>query len=183
MKMRLLLAFAGILLSAAVAAQTAPEPASEILKDAYKQAAREKKNVMVIFHASWCGWCKRLDASINDPVCKDFFDRSYVIKHLTILESKDKKSLENPGAEDLYNNNGGKGQGIPYFLIYDKKGKLLSDSRMKPEDGGDDAKLSNIGCPASDQEVAAFIEILKKTSAIKEAEMAAVTERFMKNRN
>jgi hypothetical protein len=124
-----------------------------------------------------------MDASINDPACKDFFDRSYVIVHLTILESKDKKNLENPGAEDIFNANGGKGGGIPYFLVYDKKGNLISDSKFMPAKAAPDAKPSNIGCPASDEEVAAFIEILKKSSKISEKEIQAVTERFRKNRS
>jgi thioredoxin-related protein len=183
MKTKVLLLVAAMILSAAAYSQAAPEPASKILADAYKQAAKEKKNVMVIFHASWCGWCKKMDASIEDPSCKAFFDKSYVIIHLTILESKDKKNLENPEAEDIYNENGGKGGGIPYFLIYDKKGKLLSDSKFMPAKPTADGKPTNLGCPAADDEVAAFIEILKKTSKINEAEIQAVTERFKKNRS
>jgi len=124
-----------------------------------------------------------MDASINDPACKAYFDKSYVIVHLTILESKDKKNLENPGAEDIFNENGGKGSGIPYFLIYDKKGKLLADSKMKYAAKGPDAAPSNMGCPAQDDEVAAFVEILKKTSKISDGEIQAVTERFKKNRS
>jgi thioredoxin-related protein len=180
MKKKIMLISAVLLLSGIVAAQTTtPEPASTILEKAYKQAGKQKKDVMVIFHASWCGWCKKLEASINDSLCKAFFDRSYVICYLTILESKDKKNLENPGAIDIFNNNGGANGGIPFFLIYDKKGKLLSDSRMK----GADSKLSNMGCPASEEEVAAFIEILKKTSGISDKEITAVTERFKKNKS
>jgi thioredoxin-related protein len=183
MKTKILLLLAAMILTSAAYSQAAPEPASRILADAYKQAAKEKKNVMVIFHASWCGWCKKLDASIEDPSCKEYFDRSYVIVHLTILESKDKKNLENPGAEDLFNENGGKGGGIPYFLIFDKNGSLLADSKFKPEKAGADAKPSNIGCPAADDEVAAFVEKLKKTSKISDNEILAVTERFKKNRS
>jgi thiol-disulfide isomerase/thioredoxin len=183
MKTKILFLVAAMILSSAVYSQTTPEPASGILADAYKLAAKENKNVMVIFHASWCGWCKKMDASINDPSCKAFFDRSFVIVHLTILESKDKKNLENPGAEDIFNENGGKGGGIPYFLIFDKKGKLLADSKFKPASAAADAKPSNIGCPAADDEVAAFIEILKKTSKISDSEIQAVAERFKKNRS
>jgi thioredoxin-related protein len=157
MKIKLMLLAGALLISAILVAQTTPEPTDKIMADAYKQAAKEKKNVMVVFHASWCGWCKKFDASVNDPACKDFFDKSFVIKHLTIMESADKKNLENPGAIELFDNNGGKGGGIPYFLIYDKNGKLLADSKMKPANPGPEAKSSNIGCPASDEEVAAFI--------------------------
>jgi thioredoxin-related protein len=181
MKNRIMLLAGALIISGMLMAQTTPEPASKILETAYKQAAKEKKNVMVVFHASWCGWCKKFDASVNDPACKAFFDKSFVIVHLTILENGEKKALENPGALEIFENNGGKGQGIPYFLIYDKSGKLLADSKYTP--AKPDAKLSNIGCPASDDEVAAFIGILKKTSKISETEAAAVTERFKKNKS
>ena len=100
------------------------------------------------------------------------------------MEADDKKNLENPGAIDIYNNNGGKeAGGIPYFLVYDKNGKLLADSKMKPAGSGPEVKAANIGCPATDEEVAAFIEILKKTSKITDKEAAAITERFKKNKS
>lgn len=172
------LVFTGLIMG-----QSAPEPASKIMQQAFKQASKEKKNVIVMFHASWCGWCKKLDASINDPACRDFFNRSYVITHLTILESPGKENLENPGALEIYEENGGKGGGIPYFLIYDLKGKLLSDSKMTVGGTGPDAKRSNIGCPASDDEVAAFVEILKKTSKITPEEEIRISERFRKNKS
>jgi thioredoxin-related protein len=183
MKTKIFLLTFSLMLTGLVNCQTPPEPASQILDKAYKQAAAEKKNVMVVFHASWCGWCKKFEASINDPSCKTYFEKSYVICYLDILETKN-KGLENPGAEEIFNQNGGKGGGgIPYFLIYDKKGKLLADSKMKPAGSDPNAKPANIGCPASEEEVAAFVEILKKTSKINDKEIAAVTERFKKNKS
>ena len=172
-----------LMISGFITGQTPAEPASQIMDQAFKQASNENKNAMVFFHASWCGWCKKLDAAINDPACKDFFDRSYVITHLTINESAANKNLENPGAIDIYNKNGGDGGGIPYFLIYDSKGNLLSDSKMTVGRQGPEAKRSNIGCPASEEEVAAFVDILRKTSHITSKEIAAITERFKRNKN
>ena len=74
-------------------AQSTPT-ADAILKEACTKAAKENKNVMVIFHASWCGWCHKMDTSLNDPSVKDFFYKNYVITHLVMSESKDKKNLE-----------------------------------------------------------------------------------------
>ena len=183
MKTKITLLVGALIVSGLLVAQTTPEPAAKVMEAAYKQAAKEKKNVMVVFHASWCGWCKKFDASVNDSTCKDFFNKSFVIIHLTILENADKKQLENPGAIDIYNNNGGTGGGIPYFLIYDKTGKLLADSKMKPAGAGPDVKASNMGCPASEEEVAAFVEVLKKTSKITDKEATAITARFKKNKS
>jgi thioredoxin-related protein len=46
------------------------DTADKTLNEAYKKANAEHKNVFVIFHASWCGWCKKLDASMNDNSTK-----------------------------------------------------------------------------------------------------------------
>ena len=72
---------------------------AKIIDEAYKLASREGKSVMIVFHASWCGWCKKFEASIGDPSCKDFFDKHFVIRYLDILERADKKNLENPDAD------------------------------------------------------------------------------------
>ena len=183
MKTKILLLVAAMILSSAAYSQATPEPASKILANAYMQATKEKKNVMVIFHASWCGWCKKFDASLNDPACKAYFDKSFVFVHLTVLENGEKKKLENPGATELFTETSGGKEGIPFFLIYDKKGTLLGDSKFKDPKATPDKAPANMGCPAADEEVAAFIELLKKTSKISEAEAKAVTERFKKNRS
>lgn len=39
----------------------AQDTASDILKNASKKAKLENKNVFVMFNASWCGWCKKMD--------------------------------------------------------------------------------------------------------------------------
>lgn len=153
-------------------AQNAPS-ADVVLKEARAQAAKENKKVMVIFHASWCGWCRKMDTSLNDPSVKSFFDKNYVITNLTIDESPDKRNLENPGAKELNEKWGGKDQGIPFWVIMDKEGKIVADSQREPG--------KNVGCPATEEEVAHFIKVLKKTSSINEEQVAAVEKRFRKN--
>ena len=73
-----------------VKAQPMAPSANDILKEAYQQATKENKNVFVMFHASWCGWCHRMDNSMNDETCKNFFTDNYVIRHLVVDESADK---------------------------------------------------------------------------------------------
>ena len=58
--------------------------ASEILDEAYEQAKLEDKSVLVIFHASWCSWCKKLDENLNNEKIKFLFEENYVITHLTV---------------------------------------------------------------------------------------------------
>ena len=162
----------GVVCGMTILAQSIPT-ADAILKDARAKAAKENKNVMVIFHASWCGWCHKMDASLNDPSVKDFFDKNYVITHLVINESKDKKNLENPGAEELNKKWGGADQGIPFWVIMDKNGKILADCQKKPGE--------NVGCPAAAEEVEHFVTVLKKTSSITNEQVAAVEKRFRRN--
>ena len=160
-------------------AQPAPASADEIMKEACQQAMRENKNVFIIFHASWCVWCHRMDSSMNDPACKKFFDDNYVVRHMVVDESKDKKNLENPGANEMRNKYGGDDQGIPYWLIVDAKGNLMFNSRTRSANS--DSVGNNVGCPASENEVNYFIEVLKKTSKLSATEEQAIVTRFRKN--
>ena len=74
---------------------------------------------------------------MNDGSVKRYFDKNFVTTHLTIKESPNKKMQENPGAEELYYKyGGGDNQGIPYWLIFDKNGKPLADSRLKNGNNG-----------------------------------------------
>jgi thiol-disulfide isomerase/thioredoxin len=183
MKPKFALIIAALLMSGVVFSQPQPESSESLLNKAYKQAAKEKKNVFVIFHASWCGWCKKMDASINDPLCRDYFNKNYVFVHLVVLESEKNKNLENPGATELFHKYAGTNSGIPYFLIYDKKGNLLADSKIRAAGEGVDKPGRNMGCPAADDEVAVFIEVLRKTSKIREVDVLDITARFKKNRS
>ena len=55
-----------------------------------------------------------MDIALNDVSCKSFFDKNYVIEHLTVQESHGKKNLEKPGDEVLLGKLNGKNQGISY---------------------------------------------------------------------
>ena len=170
-----------LVVSLSALAQKPVPSAEQVLKQAYGQAAKENKNVMVIFHASWCGWCHRMDTSLNDPSIKNSFDDNYVITHLTVLESKDKKDLENPGAEALLHKHKGKDEGIPFWLVFNGKGELLADALIPPPANTPAAKPKNSGCPATEEEVEHFIQVLRKTSRMNETQLAAVRKRFREN--
>jgi len=123
MKFRLILVCLSAILFFSVAySQQEPLSADDILQGAMQQAAKEKKNVLIIFHASWCGWCHKMDSSMNDKSCKNFFDDNYVTRHLVVDETKDKKNLENPGAVELRTKYHGDDEGIPFWLVFDKDG-------------------------------------------------------------
>ncbi|MFB6458052.1 thioredoxin family protein [Chitinophaga sp. Hz27] len=149
-------------------------PADQVLKEASALAAKEQKNVFLMFHASWCGWCHKMDMAMNDAACKNAFEKNYVIRHITVKEYGDKKSTENPGGMELLTKYHGEKEGIPFWLVFQPDGKLLADSRMKGADG----LLHNIGCPAQPEEIAHFLEILKASSHMSATELTAVEKRF-----
>jgi len=184
MKLRsILISITAFLISTTIRAQSGPLSANEIMQEAMQLAAKEKKNVLIIFHASWCGWCHKMDSSINDKTCKKFFDNNYVIRHLVVDESKDKQNLDNPGADELRTKYNGDNEGIPFWLVFDKDGNLLADSQLRPEGASLQTKGQNVGCPAAEKEVAHFISVLKKTSHINKSEQAAIEKRFRQNEN
>lgn len=161
-------------------AQDAPSPAEEIMNEAFAIAKKQDKKVLAIFHASWCSWCHKMDTSLNDPSVKKFFDDNFVIRHLVVFESKQKKNLENPGALEMLTKYNAKDEGIPFWLIFDKDEKFLADSRMTTVVNGVE-KLQNTGCPATKEEVDYFIQVLKKTTSLKEDQLEKITTRFRKN--
>jgi len=147
--------------------------AAMVLQPVYAQAAKEGKQVLLIFHASWCGWCRKMDTSLLDKAVRPLIDAHYVTAHLTVYEAKDKKYLEHPGALDLLTKHGGADQGLPYWLVLNPEGHLLA--------GAQSQKDKNTGCPATEEEVAYFISVLKKTSSLNEDQLNVIRKRFRKN--
>ena len=154
----------------------------EVLKDAYAQASAANKNVFLMFHASWCGWCHKLDSSLNDKSIRDFINNNYVITHLTVYESKDKKNLENPGALEFLSKYKGNDLGIPYWIILDKNGKWLADSQIRPDGSDFSVAGENVGCPASREEVNHFLKVLGRTSSLNASQLSAIEKRFLRNK-
>jgi thiol-disulfide isomerase/thioredoxin len=162
-------------------AQSTPADTKSIIKEACREAGNQNKNVFIIFHASWCIWCHKMDSSINDATCKEFFDDNYVIKHITVFEVKEKAKLNNAGAEEFLAAHHAAEQGIPAWFIFDKDGNLLSDSQLRPKNSPPGTEGSNVGCPANGQEIDYFISVLEKTSNISDKEKEAIRKRFAKN--
>ncbi len=153
-----------------ISSSIAQEKASVVLDKAMAQAKKEKKNVFVMYHASWCSWCKKMEANMQNEAIKPFFDKNYVTTFLTVQERKD-KSLENPGADEILKKYKADQSGIPFWQIYDADGKLLADSF--------DAKGQNLGCPSTKEEVAAFTDKLKKTSSLTEKQRQKIEDVFV----
>jgi len=158
-----------------------PPGVEKIIQQTCEKAGRENKNAFIIFHASWCVWCHRLDSSINDPSCAKFFRDHFVIEHITAFEIGEKEKLNSPGWKQFLTAHHLIDQGIPAWFIFDKDGNLLADSQKRPAGAGFDTEGSNIGCPANGQEVDYFIQILKKIAPVSAEEEQSIRSRFLKN--
>ena len=169
MKLKLLLLSFLFLLP--VVNSTAQETAAAVMQKAQAQAKKEHKNVFVMFHASWCGWCKKMEKNMESDACKKMFDDNFVTVQLTVQESPKNKSLENPGADALLETYKGTKAGLPFWVILDANGKVLADSF--------NAKGENLGCPSSADEVAEFKSKLKKTTKLNEGQLATIADTFV----
>jgi thioredoxin-related protein len=136
---------------------TETPPAKTIIDRALKTARTEKKTVFVHFGASWCEWCKQLDAMLSSQEVGKIISDNFVLVNLTVQESDDKKTLENPGAQEIMDKNGAGKAGVPYYLFLDKAGKKIVDSLAMP-------KGANIGYPATPEEIKTFEGLLPKAA-------------------
>ena len=134
-----------------------PEPAATIVDAAVKRANAESKTVWVDFGASWCGWCRKLEAFLVAPEVKDIIQKHYLIVPITVMENGEKAALENPGGEAMMRELGGGGAGLPFYAFVDGSGKKIANSMAMPNGG-------NIGFPANQEEIAAFMTLIGKTA-------------------
>ncbi len=170
----------GLLLFSGVMAQTTPPSAQSVLDEAMAVAKAENKNVCIMFHASWCGWCHRMDSIMNTPANKPFFEANWVTRHLVVMEFKeDLKKNENPGGKEMMENYNGKNTGIPYWLIFNPKGELLADSRMPAKDKTGMDIRTNTGCPAAADEVEYFEYVMKHTTKLTAEEISKIGDTFL----
>jgi thiol-disulfide isomerase/thioredoxin len=126
------------------------------MASAEQKAATEQKAIFVHFGASWCGWCRRLDAFLDQPDIKPVFDKYFVPVKLVVTENDQNKALENAGADKYLKKFGSSGgDGIPYSAFLDAKGQMIINSKLKGE---------NIGYPGSPADIDYFLVMMKKAA-------------------
>ena len=132
--------------------------AETVVNDAIKQAQKGNRGVLVMFHASWCGWCHRLDKTLEKPEVAKMLEKRFVIIHIDGSERPEKISLENAGWEKYSEKWGAKDQGLPFLVTLDAKGEKKGDSKIPDPKTGTPA---NFGFPTEPAEYARLSEILK----------------------
>lgn len=169
MKISKILLFLGLLLFQLHFAQ---EKADVVLNKALTEAKSKNKNVLLMFHASWCKWCHVMEKNMNLPEAKPIFDKKFVTTYVDVQEMGEKKKLENPGGEVLMEKYKGKEAGLPFWLVLNPKGEVLADSFND--------KNENLGCPSTAEEVDVFVAKLKKSSKMNDNELQTVKQTFLK---
>lgn len=161
----------------ATAQKSTAERTADLLEKAQTKAKQEGKYIFVKFEASWCGWCHRMTKNMKAEPTKKFFEDHFIIQPLVVFEAKDKKHLENSGGEELIKkfNNGSSKVGLPFWFILDADLNLITDSY--------NANKQNLGCPASEEEVSAFIKKLKHIiPKFSEEDAENITQQFVLKR-
>lgn len=132
----------------------------ELLAKASQDGIKSRKNVLVIFHASWCSWCHRFDKFLDTTEEGKIVKSGLEIVHVTVMENaKEEKLNENEGGLDLMAQLGGKNAGLPFMAILDAKtGKMITNSMYTPIGK---TKATNTGYPGEPAEIAHFNKMLE----------------------
>ncbi|MEO9952960.1 thioredoxin family protein [Nonlabens sp.] len=159
-------------LVATINVTTAQESVESLMDNALSEAVESDKHVMVKFEASWCGWCHRMTKQLKDPAIASYIEENYVLLPIVVFENGDNIKLENPGSRELITSYKGASAGLPFWVILDASGTIITTSFNEKGD--------NLGCPASKDEVASFIKKLKATSNLTAENEALITKIFTK---
>ena len=138
-------------------------PANELFEEAIAKAKKEKKNVFIIFTATWCTPCKYLKRGLYDPYNVQYFDNNYVILQLYSSYVDIKKGIANEGAKKLLALYDGDTTAVPYWLIVNPLKKKLHGEL---DFSSDKVFLDK------------FISVLKKTSRLTTSELQMIYDRF-----
>lgn len=128
--------------------KTEPQVAKTVFDKALASAESQGKMVFMHLGAPWCGWCRKLEAFLDQKEIAAIMNRDFVDLKIDIDRMTGGKDIQ---AKYQPTSSGG----IPWFAILDSKGEVLATS--------DGENGRNVGFPVEKHEIAHFIGILNKT--------------------
>lgn len=136
------------------AAADPPSEAEQAILDALAQAVIERKGLLIEYHASWCAWCRPMQALLTDPQVAPILQRRFRILRMQALERTAARRAEQlAGADETLDRYGGPAVGLPFLVFLNPKGEVLAASNTFGE---------SFGFPASPEELNAFDSALRR---------------------
>jgi thioredoxin 1 len=92
--------------------------AHEEIKQAVAQAAKQHKNVLIVFGANWCYDCHVLDHAFHRPDLTSVLQKNYEVVHVDVGEGDKNQDIMQQYGVPMK-------KGIPALAVLDSHGKLL----------------------------------------------------------
>ncbi|HSY14284.1 MAG TPA: thioredoxin family protein [Verrucomicrobiae bacterium] len=92
--------------------------AHEEIKQAVAQAAKQHKNVLIVFGANWCYDCHVLDLAFHRPDLTSVLQKNYEVVHVDVGEGDKNQDIMQQYGVPMK-------KGIPALAVLDSHGKLL----------------------------------------------------------
>jgi len=118
------------------------------------QAAKEKKNLFLVFGFEKCGWCKVFKMYHQDPAVIEILSKYFIVSDIDYDKT--------PDGMELYRTYGS--TGFPSWAILYYTGKVLSDSEA-PVPGAKD-RTYNVGYPVNRDEMSWYISSLESAAPL-----------------
>ena len=122
--------------------------AHEEIKEAIARAAKEHKNVLIVFGANWCYDCHVLDLAFHRPDLASVLQRNYEVVHVDVGEGDKNQDIMQDYHVPMK-------KGIPALAVLDGKGKLLYSQQ-----GGEFEKARSL----APEDLLAFLKKWKPTT-------------------
>ncbi len=177
-KTKILAAFLLLIGSSSVVAQSLPD-ANRVLVQVEAQASQQQKNVLLVFGASWCKYCKQFESFLAAPEIQPILAKHFIVARLGVYEVLGRNpKLNNPKSQTAIRQFGDAEVGsLPFIVFLDPKGGLIVNSNRPSKQK---ATGENIGYPATPEEIDWFMIMIEKAApALSEAD-AAIVERWLR---